>query len=206
LLPRTRPNRPGPLQSWHWESRKYDAWAEDATKRLLKAVEASSGTHRVRVTEIKSCKAEASVNIRKGKKITVFELTFKCAWEGAAFAGPASEAASGEAEVAEVMQDDLDDSFDVRVMLLKATSNEIGIPCKELMRTAGAAAIRAAVKAFAAELQSHDAELEDLATAQVRAARPLEPERSTQVRNISFAQSARPLTPPPPLASTTEAC
>ncbi len=117
---------------------------------------------------MKSTKVEASVNIRKGKKITVFDLTFKCAWEGVVLAGPASEACSGEIEASEVMQDDIDEAFDVRLTLLKATSNAIGIPCKELMRTVGVPAVRAAVKAFAAELQAHDAALEDIATAHVR--------------------------------------
>jgi activator of HSP90 ATPase len=135
---------------------------------LLKQVEASTGAHRVFISDVKSCKAEASVNIRKGKKITVFEFTFKCAWEGKVIdASGAEEACSGDIDVSEVMQDDLDD-FDVRVLLLKATSNAIGVPCKELMRTAGAKAVRNAVRAFAAELHAHDAQLEDLATAQVR--------------------------------------
>lgn len=154
--------------SWHWESRKYDKWAAEAITRLLNAVDVSSDAHRARIVDVASCKAEASVNIRKGKKITVFELSFKANWEGSAIAGPASESCGGEIEVVDVMQDDLGEDFNVRVSLLKATSNAIGIPSKELMRTAGAAAVRAAVAAFAAEFTAHDAALEDLATAHVR--------------------------------------
>ena len=154
--------------SWHWESRKYDKWAAETITRLLKAVEVSSDAHRARIVDVVSCKAEASVNIRKGKKITVFELSFKCAWEGSVIAGPASESCGGEVEVVDAMQDDLDDEFNVRVSLLKATSNAIGVPCKEMMRTTGADAVRSAVAAFAAEFTAHDAALEDLATAHVR--------------------------------------
>ena len=155
------------MQSWHWESRKYDKWAAETITRLLRDVEVLSATNKARITDVLSCKAEASVNIRKGKKITIFELSFKCSWEGSALAGPASESCGGEAEVVDVGQDDLDEDFNVRVSLLKATSNAVGVPSKELMRTAGSAAIRKAVAAFAKEFVAHDAALEDLATAHV---------------------------------------
>ena len=156
------------MQSWHWESRKYDKWATEAITRLLKEVDVASATNRARIIEVASCKAEASVNIRKGKKITVFELSFKCTWEGSVIAGPESETCGGEVEVVDAMQDDVGEEFNVRISLLKATSNAVGVPCKELMRTVGAAAVRSVVQSFAKEFVAHDAALEDLANAHVR--------------------------------------
>ena len=175
-----------PSQSWHWESRKYDKWAAETIARLLKTVDVTSETNRVRILDVASCKAEASVNIRKGKKIVVFELSFKCNWDGSVIAGPTSESCGGEVEVVDVMQDDLDEDFNVRVSLLRATSNAVGVPCKELMRTAGASALRAVVRQFAAEFTAHDAALEDLATAHV----------STSKRGQSATRSYEPVDRP----------
>jgi hypothetical protein len=57
--------------------------------------------------------SQAEINIRKGKKLAVFELSFKAEWE---VTNDAGETASGQAEVAELFQDDVDDDFEVSAL------------------------------------------------------------------------------------------
>lgn len=141
--------------SWHWENRNYAKWGDAALKeRLLGFLHAdpASGLF-VRCKEVKDCKTEASVNIRKGKKIPIFDINFVAVMEAVkpnlATASAAAEAAatasakgeeamaaaaqkavaSGEVfgvaefKVCELMPDDIDDEFEVRSSLSSIISS-----------------------------------------------------------------------------------
>jgi hypothetical protein len=71
------------VQSWHWENRNYNKYAsEQVRERLLGVAVTSSDGLTGKLVSIPELKVEASVNIRKGKKIAMFEITFTAAWEG----------------------------------------------------------------------------------------------------------------------------
>jgi Activator of Hsp90 ATPase, N-terminal len=132
--------------SWHWENRNYSKWGDAQLKeRLLGFLHADPATGLfVRCKEVKECKTEAAVNIRKGKKIPTFDIhlvavmeavkpnlaTASAAAEAAATASAKGEEAMAEAaakavssgevfgvaefKVHELMPDDVDDDFEVR--------------------------------------------------------------------------------------------
>jgi activator of HSP90 ATPase len=104
--------------SWHWESRNYNKWAEEDVRSKLQAFTASDAAAglTVRVASLKELKVEATVNIRKGKKIPVFDISFTAVWDAqpsvAAAAGGAEPAdapkVSGEVKVIDLMPDDIE--------------------------------------------------------------------------------------------------
>ena len=163
--------------SWHWETRNYNKWAaEQLTARLAAVVAtgaAGSGGKpavEVKVVKVADMKAEATINIRKGRKIAVVDLTFTVNWEGRATDGSSARVTTGDAKCMDVMQDDADDEFEVRVTLTTAAGGGGGggaalvdAASRECMRTGGAACVRGAVRAVIAALMEHDAALEAIA-------------------------------------------
>jgi len=104
--------------SWHWESRNYNKWAEEDVRSKLQsftATDAGSG-FTVRVASLKELKVEATVNIRKGKKIPVFDISFTAAWDAQPSTAAAADGAapadspkvSGEVKVIDLMPDDIE--------------------------------------------------------------------------------------------------
>jgi hypothetical protein len=108
--------------SWHWENRNYNVWGAAALRERLLAVTAESGGVSLRVAALREAafKCEASVCIRKGKKVPLFDISFTAEWE--ARGGAVGEAAvRGEAAVLELGPDDVDD-FSVRVSVVAAAA------------------------------------------------------------------------------------
>lgn len=196
--------------SWHWESRNYNKWGEESVRAAVLAVTASDSSAVVKVTEVKDLKVEASINIRKGKKIPVFDISYTAVWEarqttppapsadGGAAAPPTNLLATGELRVHELMPDEIDD-FDVRVSVNAAISKEAAVVgrVRDLVKGPGGKAVRAAMKAWHKALLEHDGGQEKLAldaarraeeAAKTAAARV---ETSAEKERIAAEQEAR---------------
>lgn len=187
--------------SWHWESRNYNKWGEESVRSAVLAVTASDASAKVKVTEVKDLKVEASINIRKGKKIPVFDISFTAVWEArqtsplapgadGSPAPPTDLLATGELRVHELMPDEIDD-FDVRVSVNAAISKEAAVVgrVRDLVKGPGGKAVRAAMKAWHKALLEHDGGQEKLALDAARRAE--EAAKTSAARSETAAEKER---------------
>ena len=79
----------------------------------------------LKITEVESMKGEASVSIRKGKKIISYEYEIKLKWElGLKDAdGKVVSSCTGKYEMPEVSSDDPWKDWEVRVVVMKDDDN-----------------------------------------------------------------------------------
>jgi activator of HSP90 ATPase len=67
--------------SYHWEQKSVDAWSTDTLKKTMSLFYFKMDKATLRITEVKDLTGEASVSIRKGKKIVTYEYKCKLVWE-----------------------------------------------------------------------------------------------------------------------------
>lgn len=128
--------------SWHWDARSYDRFADETLRQLLLSVVTRRGVWELRVVSVKRLTAEATVHLRKGAKLPVFDVTAVCVWEGRATDGSTGAVVSGEASLSDVMPDDVEGDFAVAVTLSGGGSETpVKQALREVMRVAGAAEV-----------------------------------------------------------------
>ncbi|KAJ3213981.1 hypothetical protein HDU67_002240 [Dinochytrium kinnereticum] len=95
------------VNNWHWVEKNCFPWANDYLKEKLVGATAQDNGIKVEVTGITSIQGDVDINQRKGKLITVYDVSFKLQWKGGDGAG---NEASGQIDFPELMHDtDLDD-------------------------------------------------------------------------------------------------
>ena len=57
------------VNSYHWEEKPVGKWSEETLKRILSSFSHSMNDAELKIVEITTLKGEASVSIRKAKKI-----------------------------------------------------------------------------------------------------------------------------------------
>lgn len=67
--------------SYHWEEKSIGKWADDALKQVLSQFTYKFNDAILRVIEIKEFKGEASMSVRKGKKIVQYDYNVLMKWE-----------------------------------------------------------------------------------------------------------------------------
>lgn len=67
--------------SYHWEEKSVATWANDTLRALLSGFTYRMSDVTMSVTEIASLSGEASVSIRKGKKIISFDYNMDLKWK-----------------------------------------------------------------------------------------------------------------------------
>lgn len=98
--------------------------------------------------------AQAALNIRKGKKIPVVDLTMKVKFEAVRPSAPGSKPAHGFVSVADLIADEIEDDFDI--MVTPKTAGPKSDDARRLLASKGASAIRGVFRAFFAALQQRD--------------------------------------------------
>jgi hypothetical protein len=126
----------------------------------LRSIVVDDGSVAVRVVEVQPLRAEASIVIRKGKKLPMFDISFTAKWEGKSIVG-AARVATGDAVVTDLMPDDIDDAFPVRVVPTGTTAAAVAptpIDSAALVLARGALVveIRRHMRDFVALLSSLD--------------------------------------------------
>lgn len=66
--------------SYHWEEKSVNKWAEEKLKAVLSGFTHQWQDAKFIIKEIKEFKGEASVSIRKGKKIVAYDYAITLAW------------------------------------------------------------------------------------------------------------------------------
>ena len=103
--------------SYHWEEKSVATWANDTLRAAL-----SGFTHRMSdvtmsVTEIATLSGEASVSIRKGKKIISFDYNMDLKWKAVLADAEGNQVSQleGKYVLPEVSNEDEWDEWEVRV-------------------------------------------------------------------------------------------
>eukprot|EP00455_Lapot_gusevi_P043706 TRINITY_DN534_c0_g1_i1.p1 TRINITY_DN534_c0_g1~~TRINITY_DN534_c0_g1_i1.p1 ORF type:complete len:138 (+),score=24.55 TRINITY_DN534_c0_g1_i1:97-510(+) len=89
---------------WHWEEKNTTLWSTGKLRDLFSDIKLQDDTASVAVTEVSKLTGESSVNLRKGKKIYVYEFQAKLKWRGR-LAGEEKES-EGTASLSEISSDE----------------------------------------------------------------------------------------------------
>ena len=131
--------------SYFWEEKNYAAWAESRLKELISSIDISFKGVKVSFFDIVP-KGYASISVRKGKKIVVFEYELKANWK-------CGESA-GQLTIPEFNQDDLTPV--VRVSLSSGDEQ-----CKEFLRKS-VSAFETILQTFAKDLKEAEGKADAL--------------------------------------------
>ena len=103
--------------SYHWEEKSVNAWATEQLKRVLSTFSHAMNDATVSITEITDIQGEASVSIRKGKKIVSFDYNFKLKWACVLADSDGNQVSktSGTYQFPEVSNEDEFDEWECRV-------------------------------------------------------------------------------------------
>lgn len=91
--------------SWHWEEKNYNKWAHEHLPSILTSLSFTESEWTFTVKEITKITGEASVNIRKGKSILLFEFEVDLNLK----ATKDSEELDTSVKIQEFNQEDIDD-------------------------------------------------------------------------------------------------
>ena len=67
--------------SYHWEEKSVGKWADDTLKQTVSQFSYKFNDATLTVIEIKEFKGEASMSVRKGKKIVQFDYNIIMKWK-----------------------------------------------------------------------------------------------------------------------------
>lgn len=59
--------------SYHWEQKSVDKWAEDTLKKVLSLFYFKHEKATFKITEVKDLKGDSSISVRKSKKIVTYD-------------------------------------------------------------------------------------------------------------------------------------
>lgn len=119
--------------SWHWEEKDYNKAAQAKLTAILESLVLTTPSGEKVVIKSVEPKGFASISVRKGKKVIVFEFSISMLFEGAG--------ASGSLKIPEFSNDELEPT--VRVEL---TSGDDSV--KDFLRKQGTKTIRETLLAF----------------------------------------------------------
>jgi len=111
--------------SYHWEEKSVTKWADDTLKEVVSTFKTKIADAHIKITEVKEFKGEASVSIRKGKKIVQFDYSMKLCWEALLLDKDDVLTAklTGMYELPEVSNDEEYDKWEVRNVYLEDKHN-----------------------------------------------------------------------------------
>jgi activator of HSP90 ATPase len=113
--------------NYFWEEKSVAKWSEERIKETLGGFKFAFPGGELKVTSVEDLKGEASVSIRKGKKIVAYDYNCKLKWECSFMDGEGNEVASmkGQYELPEVSSDidDEGDEWEVRPSINKDPQN-----------------------------------------------------------------------------------
>jgi len=111
--------------NYFWEEKSVTKWAEERIKTVLGGFAHQIPSGQFKVTAVDKLKGEASVSIRKGKKIVAYDYSAMLKWELSVKDGEGKEIASmkGTYELPEVSSDIEDDGeqWEVRPSIKEET-------------------------------------------------------------------------------------
>lgn len=107
--------------SYHWEEKSVGKWADDTLKQTVSQFSYKFNDATLTVIEIKEFKGEASMSVRKGKKIVQFDYNIIMKWKVSFCDKEGKEIANcqGTYELPEICSEEGSDSWECRVVYLE---------------------------------------------------------------------------------------
>jgi activator of HSP90 ATPase len=56
-------------------------WSDDTLKEIVSTFKFEQGDTVLKIVDVKNCKGDAEVNVRKGKKLVTYDYNIKLGWE-----------------------------------------------------------------------------------------------------------------------------
>ena len=144
--------------SYFWEEKSVAKWAEDRLKEVLSTFKYPFAGGELKITQVDKLNGEASISIRKGKKIISYDYNSILKWECSFRDGEGKEVASmkGQYELPEVSNDIDDDGeeWEVRTQIKEDSAN-LKSRYENIIRKDAAKALRKEIKEkFVSELKA----------------------------------------------------
>uniref|UniRef100_A0A0G4GQ64 Activator of Hsp90 ATPase AHSA1-like N-terminal domain-containing protein n=1 Tax=Chromera velia CCMP2878 TaxID=1169474 RepID=A0A0G4GQ64_9ALVE len=149
--------------SWHWEEKNYTKLAISLLNSLLAdfTITASDEEPSLKFSfKDVEAKGEASVSVRKGKRIVAFEFAVGMQWE--AQSESSNETATGRLNIGDFAVDSVADQ-DYEVSLTLLSGGALGERAKEFLRKEGVKAMKKHLACFTEKLSSQESDQERLA-------------------------------------------
>ncbi|KAI8646862.1 activator of Hsp90 ATPase [Parasitella parasitica] len=70
------------VNNWHWVNKNCAKWAEKWFEEQLVGLEAEKDGNKARISKMVECSGDVDLNQRKGKIITIYDVSLKLNWEG----------------------------------------------------------------------------------------------------------------------------
>ncbi|KAI8355601.1 activator of Hsp90 ATPase [Choanephora cucurbitarum] len=96
------------VNNWHWVNKNCLKWAQNWFPEQLVGLEAEKDGKKATITKVVDCSGDVDLNQRKGKIITIYDITLKLNWEGTLEDGTA---VSGSINIPEIAHDTDSDDF-----------------------------------------------------------------------------------------------
>lgn len=68
--------------NWHWVNKDAAPWAKEFLENQVKTIEAEEGDISAKISKLVSMDGDVDVSQRKGKVITIFDVSLKLEYEG----------------------------------------------------------------------------------------------------------------------------
>ena len=107
--------------SYHWEEKSIGKWADDTLKQTISQFTYKFNDATLSVIEVKEFKGEASMSVRKGKKIVQFDYNVNIKWKVSFADKDGKEIANcqGTYELPEICSEESYESWECRVVYLE---------------------------------------------------------------------------------------
>ncbi|ORX89361.1 hypothetical protein K493DRAFT_233839 [Basidiobolus meristosporus CBS 931.73] len=135
------------VNNWHWTEKNCAPWAKEYFTRELKGLEAESDGITVKTTEVTKVSGDVDLNQRKGKIITLYDLSISLNWSGASENGTE---ATGKINIPEVAHDSELSDYVFNISIDDETKEKWAI--KEVVRTQLTKVIRDKLSHFTKDL------------------------------------------------------
>ena len=152
--------------AFHWETRDYTPFGTELLKAALLAVTATHGPLAVKVTDVPTLALECAVNIRRGKKFVIWEISkLSIDWKGYAPSGAVDRVTTGKValEAGGIMHDDASSDFPLKLSHTGTTAYDSA--CRDIAHKQLLPLVRQAIRAWAKAIEAHDDRLDTQAVA-----------------------------------------
>ncbi|KAI8076633.1 hsp90-like protein [Gilbertella persicaria] len=96
------------VNNWHWVNKNCFKWAQNWFSEQLVGLEAEKNGHKASITKVVDFSGDVDLNQRKGKIITIYDVTLKLNWEGSLADGTD---VSGSINIPEIAHDTDSDDY-----------------------------------------------------------------------------------------------
>eukprot|EP00708_Paratrimastix_pyriformis_P005860 GAFH01005000.1.p2 GENE.GAFH01005000.1~~GAFH01005000.1.p2 ORF type:complete len:170 (-),score=34.32 GAFH01005000.1:168-677(-) len=103
------------VNAWHWEERPQTLFAKERIPQLLTDLRVDFEGGYCKISRVDTVEGDATINIRKQKKMVNYELNVTCSWEGEMKVGEDTKKAFGKVRLPYVCEDVEDGQYNIEI-------------------------------------------------------------------------------------------